>query len=62
MTSGSALSSNEVSSICSTSSMVKLKPGRASEKHSGQSMLQTAVHLDDARHACCWWSGQRPQS
>jgi len=50
MTSGVPSVRTKSSSICSTSSMVKLKPGRASENTVGIHVAD-AVHLDDAE-AC----------
>ena len=41
------------SSISSTSSSVRLKPGPASAKHSGQSMLQALLTSMMPRQACC---------
>src|SRR5260370_182034 len=50
------------SRIASTSSIVRMKPGRADAKQSGQFILQLLLTSMMPRQACCWWSGQRPQS
>ena len=48
--------------VCSTSSSVRLNPGAASAKQSGQSMSQALLTSMMPRQACCSWSGHRPQS
>ena len=61
-TSGSPSSSMKRSSILSTCSIERLKPGCASAKQIGQSRLQWLLTSIRPRHVCCLCSVHSPQS